>query len=316
MANNNHKLWNNEYFKTIITIVLIVIVVFGLWFGVQTVLGTEYPALAVASTSMLPTLKVGDLIIVQKVDAANLNAHYQTGDIVVFKSPTDGKLIVHRAVKKELRNNEYWIITHGDNNPPDAKEKFPETYLVGKVIAKIPYIGNLALLIHSDGNWYIFTVIIIILIIIFLMFPLGSEEKEEKPERERKILEKIDLKIIYLAILNILIISFAVFSLWGNLTFWQPGADPPQLTAIHGMFADLQFHESFNHYSYNHVVEALLSQGFLTYTINDQMVDGSLRLGIPTFSWFQFSIITLIAVNIWQFYGFWRRKKTEKPNAL
>ncbi|MDH7478113.1 MAG: hypothetical protein QHH17_07020, partial [Candidatus Bathyarchaeota archaeon] len=57
------KLWRNEYFQTIITLILLIAFVFSFWYMAQTVLRTEYPALAVASGSMLPTLNVGDLII-------------------------------------------------------------------------------------------------------------------------------------------------------------------------------------------------------------------------------------------------------------
>jgi len=223
------RLWRNEYFKTVITIILIIAIVFGFWLGFQAALGTEYPALAVAY----------------------LNANYTTGDIVVFKHPVTGKLIVHRAVKKELRNDVYWITTHGDNNPPGADENFPEQNLVGKVIVKIPFVGNFALLLHSQGNVYLLIFLIILIFIIILTFPFTTEDesepvKEEKQtEKRKRLFGKIDVKTVYVLILNLLIISFAIFSLWGAFTFWQPGADPPQAVTIRGMYPDLQYHESF-----------------------------------------------------------------------
>jgi len=316
------RLWRNEYFKTVITIILIIAIVFGFWLGFQAALGTEYPALAVASTSMLPTLNVGDLIIVQHVDPAYLNANYTTGDIVVFKHPVTGKLIVHRAVKKELRNDVYWITTHGDNNPPGADENFPEQNLVGKVIVKIPFVGNFALLLHSQGNVYLLIFLIILISIIILTFPFTTEDesepvKEEKQtEKRKRLFGKIDVKTVYVLILNLLIISFAIFSLWGAFTFWQPGADPPQAVTIRGMYPDLQYHESFKN-SHNYVNGTILSQGFLTYKIDDCLLNGSVRQGVPTFSWLQFSILILCIVDVWTLFDYlMERRETEQQEVL
>jgi signal peptidase I len=45
---------------------------------------------------MLPTLNIGDLIIVQKIDPAQIHADPLTGDILVYKRGDE--LIVHRAI--------------------------------------------------------------------------------------------------------------------------------------------------------------------------------------------------------------------------
>ncbi|MDH5460408.1 MAG: hypothetical protein OEW71_05190, partial [Candidatus Bathyarchaeota archaeon] len=77
------QIWENEYFKTAIMIVLMIAIVFGFWYGSQLVLNTQYPGLAVASGSMCTvkgmrcdgwshpfetTLHIGDLIIVQGIN--------------------------------------------------------------------------------------------------------------------------------------------------------------------------------------------------------------------------------------------------------
>jgi signal peptidase I len=105
------RLWKNEYFQTVITIALLFLVVLGFYYGAQAALGTEYPALAVASGSMLPTLNIGDLIIVQKIDPSQIRADSNglTGDILVYKRGSE--LIVHRAVKKEPAGNVTIMIT-------------------------------------------------------------------------------------------------------------------------------------------------------------------------------------------------------------
>lgn len=296
------KVWENEYVKTATMVILIIAIFSGFWFGSQTALNTQYPALAVASTSMLPTLNVGDLIIVQGVDPAQINANYTTGDIVVFRSPSNpNKLIVHRAVKKELSADGYWkITTHGDNNQLEAEENFNESFLIGKVVARILYLGNFALLVHVQESIWFFIILIMILIAIFFAFPSSTDDeektdKEEKTKEKWKLFGKLDIEMVYLLILNSLIIGFLVFSLWGAFTFWQLGADPPQHVTIRGMYSDVQYHESFEKI-YNNISEAFLSQGFLTYNI-DSLVDGVVRPGVPTFSWMQASILILFLLN-------------------
>ena len=301
------KLWKNEYFQTAITVILLLAFVFGFWYVTQTVLRTGYPALAVASTSMLPTLNVGDLIIVQGVPPEQINANYLTGDIVVF-TDAKGDLIVHRAVKVENISGEYWFTTKGDN-VPGSKDQFspwPASRLVGKVVGRIPWIGNFALLMHSQQNIYLFTVVIIILIVIILFFPFETG-KEEKESDEKLVLGKMSLKMVYLIILNIILIGFIIFSLWGTFTFWNPGAgsnSQGMTVTIYGMFSDVNFHEAHP----NNVLEALLSQGFLTYTINCRLSEG-LRTGVPTFSWAQAAIIVLLVYDVWELTKFLRKRK-------
>jgi signal peptidase len=301
------KLWKNEYFQTAVTIALIFVIVFSFYFGSQIILGTEYPALAVASGSMLPTLNIGDLIIVQKVDPAQINADKFTGDVLVFRDPRNpAELIVHRAVKIEKKGSYFLITTLGDNmyGEKDQFSPWNSSLLIGKVVARVPYIGNLPLFFHSERNMYVF-ILIILIILAVLMLPF-SFSSGEKPGEEKKLFWKIDLQLVYFFIINLLIVGFLIFSLWGAFTFWQPGASPPQAT-IFGMFKDLEFHENFSS-------EAYLSQGFMTYRIDCQVSDGT-RVGVPTFSWFHFSLLVLVLFNVWKLTNFaktWKSKRQEK----
>jgi signal peptidase len=308
------KLWKNEYFQTAITIALILIIVFGFYFGAQAALGSEYPALAVASGSMLPTLNIGDLIIVQKIDPAQIHADPLTGDILVYKRGDE--LIVHRAISiRQDPHGVYWITTRGDNtNTNDTA--WPSTQLVGKVIARIPAIGNLPLFLHSEKNMYIlFLALIVILIILMLPFGFREEEesaKKEQPAEEKKLFSKISRSLFLYIIINIILLGLIIFSLWGFITIWQPGANPPHNVPIMGMLSDIQFHENFRN-----VGEVYLFQGFLSYQINYE-VSGGIRQGVPTFSWFQFFLIILIIYNTWKLYIFlkaWKGRRDREKDV-
>jgi signal peptidase len=302
------RIWKNDYFQTAIMVILMLVIVFGFWYGSQLVLNTQYPALAVVSDSMQPTLNVGDVIIVQGVSAAQINANYLNGDIVVFKSPTPTDpdfRIVHRAVKSVNNSDGTWTITtHGDNNPVGAEETFNSRDLIGKVIAKVPYVGNFSLYINKLGNFYIFILIIIIVIGILLSLFTGDEEKEsiENKPREKKLFGKIDVGIIFFVVLNVLLIGLIIFNLFGSFTFYQIGADPAQPVTIRGIYPDLQYYTSFK-VSYNRILNASFSQGFLTYTINcfanDTLHEG-IRPGVPAFSWTQALLLILLLFDLWK----------------
>jgi signal peptidase I len=281
-------------------IVLMVVIVFGFWYGSQLVLNTQYPALAVVSTSMLPTLNVGDVIIVQGLPVTQIKANYTTGDIVVFRSPNNpDERIVHRAVKIENTSNGYLVTTVGDNvgGQKDQFSPWSASLLVGKVIARIPYVGNFPLFLNALGNFYYFIIVIIIVIniLLSLLFDTDEEKKsiKEEPHEKRKLFGKLDIDTIFFLILNVLLIGFTIFNLFGVFTFWQIGAEPPQNVTIRGLYSDLQYQASFKYVS-----KAFLSQGFLTYQI-DCSVNGAIRPGVPTFSWMQVSILIFVFLNLW-----------------
>lgn len=286
-------------------IVLMIVIVFGFWYGSRLVLNTEYPALAVVSTSMLPTLNVGDVIIVQGVPASEINANYSIGDIIVYRQPgTVDYRIVHRAVEKYLKPDGYYFITKGDNNAGTDQE-FHERFLIGKVVARISYAGNFALFVNALGNFYYFLIIIIVAINILLsLFSDGDEEKKvseaEASHEKRRLFGKLSMEMLFFIILNALLVCFMVFNLFGSFTFWQIGAEPPQYVTIRGMYSDVQYQANYGlpGYGYNNVTAAFLSQGFMTYQI-DCLVSGDVRLGVPTFSWAQFSILVLLLFDFW-----------------
>jgi signal peptidase len=307
------QLWRNEYFQTVITIALIIIIVFGFWFGSQAILNTSYPALDVASVSMLPTLNVGDLIIVQGVPASQIHANYATGDIIVFKSIGDpNRRIVHRAVEITVQNGQYFITTRGDNNQSNDPSPVPEENLIGRVVGKVPFLGNFALFTNALGTFYFIIIAAVIILIIVLALPSGRKEDQSATEpKKRRMIANIEARWIYLLIVDVILVSLIFFTLWGSLTFWQIGADPPQNVTVRGMFPDTAWYETFVR-SYNNVSAAYLSQGFFTYKV-DALVGELIRPGVPTFSWAQFLLAILILVNAWVLIQWVREKRTPEP---
>jgi len=213
------SLWKNEYFRTAMMFILIIVVVFGFWYGAQLVLNTQYPALAVATGSMCQveymgcdgwshsfeqTLHVGDLIIVQGVSPKDIKTGYSTGDIIVFHRPKSSanspdELIVHRAIDNVTRDNGLiYFTTRGDGSPSqsgDHWEDYREDYswegsiseklYVGKVVLRIPWVGHVALYMRNNtAGMFIIFLLIIILVIVEFIIPAytGKESRIETEE--------------------------------------------------------------------------------------------------------------------------------------
>jgi len=198
------KLWKNEYFQTIIMLVLIVAIVFGFYYGSQLLLATQYPALAVVTGSMCTvegsqcdgwthpfehTLHIGDLIILQGVNPADIKADYPNSDIIVFHKPTNPEeLIVHRVVVKEQKDGELYFRTKGDGNGVNRWPEIPETaeydpwmvhedLVVGKVVMRIPWIGHFVLFMHNSIGLPILIILIILIVIVEFVIPLFRSKK-------------------------------------------------------------------------------------------------------------------------------------------
>jgi signal peptidase I len=198
-------------------IILIIVIVFGFWYGIQLALNTSYPALAVASGSMctLPgsycdgwthpfehTLHVGDLIVVQGVNPADIKTGpYPDGDIIVFHKPGySDELIVHRAIENATGpDDKIYFRTQGDGNP-SADTHYGEgswNYMVsqdlviGKVIFRIPWVGHLALFMHNSSGIFLIAIIIIILLVVELIIPIftGKQAETEQVEGVEKAFE-------------------------------------------------------------------------------------------------------------------------------
>jgi signal peptidase I len=218
------KLWRNQYFKTVATIGLILLLVIGFWFGLRATFNTKiFPLLSVTSGSMcIPydgacdgwthpferTLHIGDVIIIQGVNPASLNANYPNSDIIVFQRPDlpandpEAK-IVHRIVSEKEVNGKLYFFTKGDGNgapdtwpnpantavdywAPDPSNlnstyngAISQDYVYGKLAMRIPWIGWITILAQKYFILPIIVVIIVLLVIIEFVLPLFKENRSQ-----------------------------------------------------------------------------------------------------------------------------------------
>ena len=142
----------NDYLEANEFVGSVVYILFGMFLAVvvyQTLgfaLSTEDPIVVVVSCSMLPNLDRGDLLILSGDGLGELKAGRTDGDIIVYVCPSSNpgcppgdKLIVHRLYKI---NEDGTFVSWGDNNPAaDAWMVQPE-WLRGKVLYRVPLLGE------------------------------------------------------------------------------------------------------------------------------------------------------------------------------
>jgi len=215
------RIRRNEYFKSALLIGIIIALVLGFFFGLQLALGTSVPVRVVESGSMcVPydsacdgwthpfehTLHVGDIIVIQKVNPADLNGNYPNSDIIVYQNPTDptSTPIVHRIVQIQNLSGTLYFQTKGDGNTnikwpktPGAGEYdsntlwttgqgVPQDLVIGRVVMRIPYFGWITLFLRGN-SWGLPLIVglILLLVVVEFIIPIIRGKKGE-PQQETK----------------------------------------------------------------------------------------------------------------------------------
>jgi len=175
------RLLKSEFVKTAILLLIAVISVAVFWLALRAAFRTEYPLHAVISGSMIPSLHIGDLVVVQGgLDPCEVYAAPGTGDIIVFRKPTDpDEFIVHRAVNKVYRGSSWFFKTKGDNNLGSDPWEVPEDYVIGKLVGRVPLLGYFKIFLGTPGG---LAVIIVLILILLFMDYIPLKKREAKAE--------------------------------------------------------------------------------------------------------------------------------------
>ena len=160
-------------------VVVLIVILFGVTLGsvgaLRVVLNTDSPLMVVSSGSMIPTLNVGDIIIVRGTDPSTVSV----GTIIIFHSPYDYSTpIVHRVIAIDDESGQEFFQTKGDNNAVADGWRVPAANLIGVYVAKIPYIGLLSLELRGPVGW--------ILIALLVMLIIGMEYDESKKSQHKE----------------------------------------------------------------------------------------------------------------------------------
>ena len=132
----------------------------------------------IVSPSMVPTINVYDVIINKTVKKPT---DVKVSDIITFESTgvlSHGLTVTHRVqdIYYDESASDYEYVTKGDNNP--IKDDTPASYsnLIGKVVLKIPGLGNVQRFVWSKIGWLVVVIIPALVIIIQDIMKLIKKE--------------------------------------------------------------------------------------------------------------------------------------------
>ena len=121
--------------------------------------------MSLATKSMEPTYRVGDLVVVRKTDVSKL----EVGDVISFYSSDPdiyGMPNTHRIYKIIESEGSPVFVTKGDNNPSEDIYTVDADRVIGKVCFKIPVLGKAITYLQTTKAAY-FLVIILPLFVLF-----------------------------------------------------------------------------------------------------------------------------------------------------
>ena len=96
----------------------------------------KYYVVAIATGSMSPNIKVGDVVVIKKTDDYE---NIKVGEIIAYDY--HDHLIVHRLINKIEVEGRYYFYSKGDANKDEDNYVIDQEMIIGTTNIKIPYLG-------------------------------------------------------------------------------------------------------------------------------------------------------------------------------
>ncbi|MBN2169237.1 MAG: signal peptidase I [Actinobacteria bacterium] len=170
-----------HYAQTALRFISVSLMALALWAAFLVIVQSVFcPFHAIASDSMLPSIKTGDAVLIKDIDARNVNV----GEVIIFFDPVNrGTLVIHRVVDKNFVGDTPVYTTKGDNNPVADPVGITPTMIVGTPSRNIPGFGSmLNFLTTSKG--YMRLVVIPGALSFIIAFALAVVERFFDPKTE------------------------------------------------------------------------------------------------------------------------------------
>lgn len=115
----------------LVSLIGLLLLLGGLYFIWPHSLGGATSQIMVSGSSMLPTLRQGDLVVLRKARS------YAVGDVVAYPPSPGGPLVIHRILGREGERFTF----QGDNNKFVDPWKATSEQITGKQLLAIPRVG-------------------------------------------------------------------------------------------------------------------------------------------------------------------------------
>lgn len=153
-------------------------------FIVPQAVGAEH-SYVVGSSSMNPSIKTGDAVLVNTVSAAAV----REGDVITFidgdqasirAGQAGDSLITHRVVDIKQTDQGLAFETRGDANEEADRALVPASSLVGRVMVTIPYIGHVIVFAGTRLGFILLVAIPLGLLVLGELYDLARAVRNER----------------------------------------------------------------------------------------------------------------------------------------
>jgi len=138
----------------------------------------NYSFLQVEGNSMYPSIKNGDLIVIDR----RIKSKYEVGDIVSFIS-NDGSIITHEIIEIKESNGNYSYFTKGENNNYQDNDHREIKQIIGEYEGvRIPLLGYVVRFGSSTVGYILLVIVPLLLIFIYAASELYKEFFKKRGE--------------------------------------------------------------------------------------------------------------------------------------
>ncbi len=166
---------------------------FGGIFGLSLVVIENGPC---PNSSMCPTYDKGDMFLINKVAPEKI----ELGDVIVYESSFDGKLIIHRVINITIDGSDYTYRVSGDNYETNDRidsygsfnTRIPYEAVKGKTVMIIRKVGYLRLWFSDNPVIRNILLVIVVGIGAYLILAPDKKSEEEKAKEEQEKTAKVE----------------------------------------------------------------------------------------------------------------------------
>ncbi|MFX1473592.1 MAG: signal peptidase I [Promethearchaeota archaeon] len=165
----------SEMQKTVIVLFIVVLITIGGYGGFILTMRTSSPLVVVTSDSMVPALQRGDLLVLQGRPAEDIHL----SDIIVYQDEWfPDAPVVHRVVAIDIVGETYYFFTKGDANHANDPGNRTIDEIIGVVILRIPYLGEVSMFLRTPTGLAVIALIFIAIIVLPELICKGEEEED------------------------------------------------------------------------------------------------------------------------------------------
>jgi signal peptidase len=139
-----------------------------------------YRPLTVLSGSMEPTLRTGDVTVVERITPSEA----RVGDIVTFRDPKASRLISHRVRRVAARGERFSFVTKGDANNATERWSIAADGDLSRTIFRVPQAGYLLSWTRTGSGRLLLVVLPLLCLCAWELWDIWRPRRERPPRKE------------------------------------------------------------------------------------------------------------------------------------